>query len=68
MNVWERLKRMQENIKKIDDALVGKEGESHGSAIIREDHFQMDDDVDRKREPVKGNPEDFKSLYHRGTV
>lgn len=59
---------MQENIKLFDKALEGKAGESHCAAVIREDKYQLDYDVDKMREAVKGNPEDFKTLYHRGTV
>lgn len=59
---------MQENINLFEKALTGKEGESHCSAAIREEGIWIDCDVDKKREPVKGNPEDLKRLFHRGTV
>lgn len=62
------IKNMQESIKFINKALVGKDGNDACPAVIREDKYQLDNDVDAKREPIKGDPKDFKTLFHRGTV
>lgn len=60
---------MAESIKKINEFLTHGQGANDACPhVIREDRYQLDNDVDKSREPVKGEPKDFKSLYHRGTV
>lgn len=67
-NMAESIKRINEALSSGERSLTSGDGKDACPAVVREDVYQLDNDVARGGEPVKGKPEDFKTLYHRGTV